>query len=82
MNSEGEFTKRISFKTAKANIDSRDGQFLVIKREDLEEILKTAKSDFPEKEETRILGSDGQEHSYETYDTEAIERWFVQWFGK
>ena len=82
MSSEGEFEKRIGSKTVKVRVDSVDVQSFVIKTEELREILRLAGADFPKKEAAVVIGSDGEEHSYETYDTEEIERWFTQWFGK
>jgi hypothetical protein len=82
MISEGEFEKKISLKIFKARLDSKSRELLVIENENLKEVLRLAKADFPKKEATLVIGSDGEEHFYETYDTEAIERWFAQWFGK
>jgi len=60
-------------------LDSKED--LLVRVFDLTHILEAVKADFPKKEEARIIGADSEEHCYETYDTEAIERWFAYWFG-
>jgi hypothetical protein len=82
MSSEGEFERRIGSKTVKVRVDSEISESFVIRTEELREILRIASADFPKKEAAVVMGSDGEEHSYETYDTEEVERWFTHWFGK
>jgi hypothetical protein len=82
MSEEGEFEKLLR----KAML-SKDGspsicQENILRTDDVLAVLDLARKDFPKKEETNVIGSDGEEHSYETYDTEAIDCWFLQWFGK
>ena len=80
MNNESEFEKRIRQKILDATVYGTVST-IVVKYDDVIEILRVAKEKFPKKEATKVMCSDGQEHSYETYDTEAIEKWFLQWFG-
>jgi len=77
-----EFGKKIRENIRDMEILSTHECVSAIKIADLEEILMLAKQDFPRKEEAKIMGSDGEEHTYETYDTEAIDRWFLAWFGE
>jgi hypothetical protein len=81
MSEVGEFEKQIKKKVQKVEIVSAHSLEQVISLADLQVILEKARQDFPLREETSIIGSDGEEHSYETYDTEAIDRWFCFWFG-
>ncbi len=82
MSSKGEIWDKVYLKTFMTKMDSENEESLVIKAKDLMEILWLAQTNFPKKEAAVVIGSDGEEHSYETYDTEEVERWFIQWFGK
>jgi hypothetical protein len=81
MSEEGEFERRIRTESVEFEICPTRGETLAVRRVDLIGIMKEAKQDFPPKEETTVIGVDGEEHSYETYDTEAIDSWFLRWFG-
>ena len=81
MNSVGEFEKRVRAKAFKIRVVSGDDELSVVRVVDLEAVLRSAKMAFPKKEAAVVLGCDGEEHSYETYDTEEVERWFCEWFG-
>lgn len=81
MSEEGELEKQIKNKTIRATDLPNSNEELLIRIRDLSRVLEMAKTDFPKKEEAKIIGSDSEEHCYETYDTEAIERWFARWFG-
>jgi hypothetical protein len=81
MSEEGEFERQIKSKIIKVTVPSDSSEELLIRIGDLSKMVEMAKADFPKKEEAKIIGSDSEEHCYETYDTEAIERWFLRWFG-
>lgn len=81
MSEKGEFERRIRTESVEFEISPTLGETLAVRTVDLIELLEEAKQDFPPKEETKVIGIDGEEHSYETYDTEAIDCWFLRWFG-
>jgi hypothetical protein len=83
MSEEGEFEKLLRKAMLSKEVSSSSiSQENTLRTDDVLAVLDLARKDFPKKEETKVIGSDGEEHSYETYDTETIDCWFSQWFGK
>jgi hypothetical protein len=83
MSEEGEFEKLLRKAMLSKEVSSSSiSQGNTLRTYDALAVLDLARKDFPKKEGTKVIGSDGEEHFYETYDTEAIDCWFLHWFGK